>query len=118
MKRYFLSLVFFASSSVYPLSYDSGNFGLSSTSVVTISTVNANVVGNVIGNVTGSIVGSTATISSRFVMPSNSAPRTNVTPVGAGQLIFNSSQNELCVSSGSTASTWVKVTSTITACGS
>lgn len=113
MKRYILSLLFLASTPVYPVSYDSGNFGLSSVDNITVSTINAVHVGNTIGSVTAS----TVTVSSRFGLPSNAAPRTNVTPSAAGQLIFNTTQSEICVSSGTVVTSWVKAASTTTACG-
>jgi hypothetical protein len=52
----------------------------------------------------------------QFVIGSNAAPRTNVTPVSAGVLIFNSAGVELCMSTGTTVSTWVKVATPTVAC--
>lgn len=42
-------------------------------------------------------------------LPTDVAPRTNVTPAYAGQLIFNSADLEVCVSTGTSASTWTNV---------
>jgi hypothetical protein len=52
----------------------------------------------------------------QYVIGSNSAPRTNVTPVAAGVLIYNSAGAELCMSTGTLVSTWVKVSSPTAAC--
>jgi hypothetical protein len=49
-------------------------------------------------------------------IPSNAAPRTNVTPARAGMLIFNSAGGEVCVSTGTLVSTWAKLSSPGTAC--
>lgn len=61
-----------------------------------------------VGNIT--VSGGTITLLS------DSAPRTNITPAAAGALIWNSSDNEVCVSSSTNKSSWVLVTSTSTAC--
>lgn len=58
------------------------------------------------------VVTSTATFNVRL----NSAPRTNVTPTRAGELVFNTTANELCMSTGSVASSWVKVSTPSAAC--
>ena len=49
-------------------------------------------------------------------IPSNAAPKTNVTPARAGMLIFNSAGGEVCVSTGTALNTWVKQSSPGTAC--
>lgn len=49
-------------------------------------------------------------------IPSNAAPRTNVTPVRAGLLIFNSAGSEVCLSTGTALNTWVKIAAPTTAC--
>ena len=47
---------------------------------------------------------------------SNAAPRTNLTPPAAGYLVWNSADAQLCVSTGTTATTWVQVADGTTAC--
>lgn len=47
---------------------------------------------------------------------SDSAPRTNITPVAAGALIYNSADKEVCVSTGTTKTTWTTIASTTNAC--
>lgn len=44
------------------------------------------------------IAGSEVTVNvPRFTLPSDAAPKTNVTPTSVGQLIYNSADNQLCV---------------------
>jgi hypothetical protein len=49
-------------------------------------------------------------------IPSNAAPKTNVTPARAGMLIFNSTGGEVCVSTGTATNAWVKLSSPGTSC--
>lgn len=49
-------------------------------------------------------------------IPSNAAPSTNVTPVRAGLLIYNSAGQEVCLSTGTALNTWVKIAAPTTAC--
>lgn len=49
-------------------------------------------------------------------IPSNAAPRTNVTPVRAGLVIYNSTGLEVCLSTGTALNTWVKIAAPTTAC--
>jgi hypothetical protein len=49
-------------------------------------------------------------------LPADAAPRTNITPTAAGELIWNSADAQICVSTGTTASTWVQVSDGTTAC--
>lgn len=63
------------------------------------------------------IAGGEVTIgTSLFTLPSNAAPKTNVTPTAVGQLIYNSTANQLCVSTGTALNTWVQVADGTTAC--
>jgi hypothetical protein len=47
---------------------------------------------------------------------SNAAPRTNLTPQVAGTLVWNSADAQLCVSTGTTVTSWVQVSDGSTAC--
>lgn len=69
---------------------------------------------------TGSITPATVlTVGSNGLsLLTDAAPRTNLTPPSAGTLAWNSGDGELCVSSGTTASTWVQVSSPTAACSS
>lgn len=49
-------------------------------------------------------------------IPSNAAPRTNVTPARAGLVIYNSTGLEVCLSTGTATNTWVKIAAPTTAC--
>jgi hypothetical protein len=52
------------------------------------------------------------TASGAFTVYSSTAPRDSgvgVTPPAAGSLIYNSTDKELCMSTGTTLSTWVRV---------
>lgn len=49
---------------------------------------------------------------------SDAAPRTNLTPLAAGTLVWNSGDDELCVSTGTVATSWVLVADGSTACSS
>lgn len=51
-----------------------------------------------------------------LVLPINAAPRTNVTPTIAGQIIYNSADKELCFSTGTTVTSWVLSSNPATAC--
>lgn len=140
MKRY-IPLLLLLAPMAYCLTYDSGGFAIAPADSILVSsfsvtnTINASTVtasSNMVTStmtVTNLITASSATFSNSTVSGSlllgtgfrpafNAAPRTNVTPAFVGMLIFNSTQNELCISSGTTASTWVKVISTTTACAS
>lgn len=46
----------------------------------------------------------------------DAAPRTNITPEEAGDLIWNSADGELCVSTGTVATSWVQAADQSTAC--
>lgn len=46
----------------------------------------------------------------------NAAPRTNLTPSAAGTLVWNSADGQLCVSTGTVATSWVQVADGTTAC--
>lgn len=49
-------------------------------------------------------------------LPTNATPRSSVTPTAAGELIWNSGSSEVCVSTGTTMTTWVQVADGTTAC--
>lgn len=82
------------------------------TTRITVGSTNA-IVGNV--TITGSL-----TPSGAMVVYTSTAPRSatvGVTPPAAGALIYNSTDKELCMSTGTTASTWVQVSSAaVSAC--
>ena len=64
----------------------------------------------------GAAVTDTITLTGLPALPSDSAPRTNITPTVAGQLIYNSADKEVCFSTGTAATTWVQIRSASTAC--
>ena len=66
------------------------------------------------GNATADVI----TINALFTLPSNAAPRTNVTPTVVGQLILNTgaTPDEVCFSTGTTASTWTQIRTSNTPC--
>jgi len=71
------------------------------------------------GNVTlGDAVTDVVTFNALPTLPSNAAPRTNITPTVVGQLILNTgpTPDEICFSTGTTPTTWVQIRSSITAC--
>lgn len=64
-----------------------------------------------------SITGTSVSVNvSLFTMPISTGPRTNVTPSIAGQVIFNSTFAELCMSTGTAINSWVKVSTPTLAC--
>ena len=67
-----------------------------------------------LGNGTADVI----TVNALFTLPSDAAPRTNVTPTVVGQLILNTgaTPDEVCFSTGTTASTWVQIRTANTAC--
>lgn len=74
---------------------------------------------NTSGNTTlGDAATDVVTLTGLTQLQVSTGPRTNVTPTAAGQLIFNSTGVELCVSSGTTITSWVRVSSgtSTTAC--
>jgi hypothetical protein len=54
--------------------------------------------------------------SSGLSLLTNAAPRTNLTPLAAGTLVWNSADGQLCVSTGTVATSWVQVADGTTAC--
>lgn len=66
----------------------------------------------------GELTASTVTLSGYLSLMVDPAPRTNITPGRAGSLIWNSSDLELCVSTGTAASTWVQAADGTSACSS
>lgn len=66
----------------------------------------------------GALTVSTMTMSGLLGIRANAAPRTNITPTAAGQLIWNSTELELCVSTGTTVNTWTRVSDGTSACQS
>jgi len=54
--------------------------------------------------------------SSGLNLLTNAAPRTNLTPLAAGALVWNSADNQLCVSTGTATNSWVQVADGTTAC--
>ncbi len=60
----------------------------------------------------------TMTVTGLFGLRTDAAPRTNITPTAIGQMIVNTgaSPDQVCISSGTTASTWVKIADFSTAC--
>lgn len=82
------------------------------TARITVGSTNA-----ITGNLT---VSGSFTPSGAMVVYTSTAPRSatvGVTPPSAGSLIFNSTDGELCLSTGVTKNTWVRVSSeTVTAC--
>jgi hypothetical protein len=67
--------------------------------------------------VTTATAATSLTVSSAGLgLLSDAAPRTNLTPLSAGTIVWNSADGQLCVSSGTTATTWVQVSSPTVAC--
>jgi hypothetical protein len=67
--------------------------------------------------VTTATAATSLTVSSAGLgLLSDAAPRTNLTPLSAGTLVWNSADNQLCISTGTTVSTWVQVADGTTAC--
>ena len=82
------------------------------TTRITIGSTNT-IVGNM---VFGSTTTEKATFGALLKLPASTAPRTNVTPGEAGVLIYNSTGAEVCLSTGATSTTWVRVSSPTVAC--
>ena len=66
--------------------------------------------------ITGNLSVSGVTSPTTLQIVSSTAPRdtsssVGITPTAAGQLVFNSTDNELCLSTGTTRFTWVRVSS-------
>lgn len=51
-----------------------------------------------------------------FTFAANAAPRTTLTPTSVGQVVYNSTARELCLSSGTVINSWVQVSSPTAAC--
>lgn len=63
------------------------------------------------------VTGTSVTVgTSLFTLPISTGPRTNVTPTIAGQLIYNSTDGQLCYSTATTITSWVISSSSTTAC--
>lgn len=63
------------------------------------------------------VTGSSVSINvGLFTLPISTGPRTNVTPTIAGQVIYNSTLPELCMSTGTAINSWVKVSTPTVAC--
>lgn len=70
--------------------------------------------------VTGALaVSGRTTTTGGLMLQVSTGPRTNVTPSAAGNLIYNSTDVELCFSTGTAQTSWVKVSSgtALTPCG-
>jgi len=63
---------------------------------------------------TGDVSMSTATFRVRY----SAAPRSSLTPSGIGEIVWNGTNSELCVSTGSVLSSWVRVSTPTLACQS
>ncbi len=69
------------------------------------------------GDISGEVTfDSLVTATGGLALPSNAAPRTNVTPTAAGQLIWNSADKQVCVSTAATVTSWVQAADGTTAC--
>jgi hypothetical protein len=136
-RKLFSFLIFLIPVSVYSLSYDSGNFGLSSTDSITISTLTLNQItvstmtvssftatGISVSTVTVSsftasaFSASSVTVNTFFLPPTNAAPRSNVPTTAVGQIIDNTgaTPDELCFSTGTSGFSWVRVSTPSLAC--
>lgn len=117
----------------HAVSYNSGSFGVAPTDSVLVSSLSVTNQINASTITVNSINTSTATVglvtissatvgnmllTGYFSPQRNAAPRTNVTPAFIGQLIFNTTQNEYCISTGTAVSQWANIGSTTTACKS
>lgn len=63
-----------------------------------------------------SLTNSNGVFTMVIVPVANAAPRTNLTPNGVGQLVFDSTSNVLCIATGTVKTSWALVTATGTAC--
>ncbi len=112
MKKYILmSGLLLMSRWIYALTYNAGDAGSNNQASLTITTLTATTENAT--TITGTNISATGNIS----IPTDAAPRTNVTPNRAGNLIFNSTDSQLCMSTGTTASTWAIAATTGTKCG-
>lgn len=98
-------------------------WGQGTTNVVDVSTQTAGTVKAFqVENDGDVVIGSTPTVKVQmlggFMLPSNPAPRTNVTPPGIYTLIVNtgSSPAQTCISTGTLKSQWALLTNYSTAC--
>lgn len=127
MKKLIFLPFLFITSTLFSLTYDSGNYGISTTENITISTLTVFYIS--VSTITASsstftssnittLTSNSGTFNSILVIPSNAAPRTNVTPTSIGQLIRNTGTDpdEICFSTGTTLPTWVLIRSANTAC--
>ena len=86
------------------------------TTRITVGSTNA-ITGN--ATISGTL---TTSGTSYFTIQQSTAPRDSsaligITPTAAGQLVYNSTDRELCMSTGTTRFTWVRTSSTsVTAC--
>ena len=65
--------------------------------------------------ISGAVSQSTTTMTGLLMLWTSAAPLT-ITPVRAGALIWNTTDLEVCVATGTVASSWAKIISTGTAC--
>lgn len=75
-------------------------------------TGNATVSGTLTGNgdvALGSDTDDTITVNGLFTMTVSTEPNGGVTPGAVGQLIWNSTDSELCAATATVASSWVRV---------
>lgn len=64
----------------------------------------------------GIISVSTVAVQGLMGLRAHATPRASITPTAAGQLIFNSTGNEVCFSTGTVASSWVQIDDSTSAC--
>ena len=64
---------------------------------------------------TNAFVGSLTTTGTIGLL-SNAAPRTNITPVAVGALIWDSAGSVVCMATGTTKTSWTLITASNTAC--
>ena len=68
--------------------------------------------------VTGATTMTTGTMSGLFALQSAADPNTTVTPTAVGQIMFDSSTGDLCVSTAAAIASWVLVSTPTVACAS
>ena len=66
----------------------------------------------------GNAITDVITVNALLTIPSNAAPRSNVTPTAIGQLIVNtgSSPDQVCISTGTLISQWARIADFAVAC--
>lgn len=97
---------------LHGLTYQSGDFGLGSTSSISIATATIN------GLTVSSMTLTNVRVVTRIVIPSYATPRTNTTPAFVGEVILQttSDPDQVCYSTGTTVTSWALMGAATTPC--